>query len=73
MRKNYMQPTTDLLVLHDVCTFTSYSVQKGNNDGSKPTDKHEPIDIGKVYDDGTNPGGTKNDSWYDDSNNWGGD
>jgi len=73
MKRNYMQPTTDLLVLQEVCTFTSYSVQKGNSDGTQPTDKYEQIDIGNVYDDGTNPSGNKDDSWYDDSNNWGGD
>ena len=26
MRKQYIHPSTDLIVLQDVCTFTSYSV-----------------------------------------------
>ncbi len=73
MKKYYYQPHTDRIVLPEICTFNSYSVIRGNNDGSKPTDNYEQIDIGNVYDDGTNPGGNKNDSWYDDSNNWGGD
>lgn len=73
MRKQYIHPSTDLIVLQDVCTFTSYSVQTGNSDGTKPTDTYEQIDIGKVYDDGTTPKGDKESSYYDDAGNWGGD
>jgi len=73
MRKQYIHPSTDLIVLQDVCTFTSYSVIKGNSDGTKPTGTNEQIDIGKVYDDGTTPNGDKESSYYDDAGNWGGD
>ncbi len=73
MRKQYIHPSTDLIVLQDVCTFTSYSVLKGNSNGTSPTNPSEQIDIGKVYDDGTTPNGDKDNSWYDNSENWGGD
>lgn len=73
MRKQYIHPSTDLIVLQDVCTFTSYSVIKGNSDGTSATSTHEQIDIGNVYDDGTTPKGDKESSYYDDAGNWGGD
>lgn len=73
MRKQYIHPSTDLIVLQDVCTFTSYSVIKGNSDGTSATSTNEQIDIGKVYDDGTTPDGNTDKDWYDNSNNWGGD
>lgn len=64
-KKKYIAPQTSVCVMENIL-FQSFSViQKTGT-----TEKN--IDGGLVVED-KDPDGNTNGSWYDDSNNWGGD
>lgn len=72
MKKKYVKPSTTVVVMEDVCRLNSFSVSKGNSNGSaKASD--EIIDNGKVYENPDKNYGGLDDSWFDKSDNWGGD
>lgn len=72
MKKKYVKPSTTVVVMEDVCRFTSFSVIKGNSNGTEKA-SDEIIDNGKVYENPDKNYGGLDDSWFDNSNNWGGD
>lgn len=71
MKKKYVKPTTTVVVMEDVCRFTSFSVIKGNSNGTEKA-SDEIIDNGRVYENPKINDGGFDDSWFD-SDNWGGD
>lgn len=72
MKKKYVKPSTTVVVMEDVCRFPSFSVIKGNSNGTAKT-SDEIIDNGKVYDHDNFSYGNLKDTWFDNSDNWGGD
>lgn len=72
MKKKYVKPTTTVVVMEDVCRFISFSVIKGNSNGTEKA-SDEIIDNGKVYENPDKNYGGLDDSWFDNSDNWGGD
>lgn len=66
MKKRYHTPNIKVLYLEELCDFATYSVIKG--DGKTQDSQF------KVHENDTdNPDGTGISTWYDDSDNWGGD
>lgn len=71
MKKKYVKPSTTVVVMEDVCRLASFSVIKGNSNGTEKA-SDEIIDNGKVYENPDKNYGGLDDSWFD-SDNWGGD
>ena len=47
MKKKYVKPSTTVVVMEDVCRFTSFSVIKGNSNGTEKA-SDEIIDNGRL-------------------------
>lgn len=64
MKKKYITPTTGTYVLQDYCSQL-VTATVSDSTGKKPIDHFDVNENG-------NPDG-KDDSWWDDADNWGGD
>ncbi len=67
MKKRYHAPNIKVLYLEELCgDFVHYSVIKSD-------EKTQDSQFDVHTSDTENPGNTGSSTWYDDSNNWGGD